>query len=69
LIELLSHCKERLIIESYDFGIIVINGKRYIDDVLIFPDRLKGNWWQKEGHKRASKDLQKVLKAESKALL
>ena len=34
-------------IESYDFGIIVFNGKRYIDDVLIFPDRLKGNWWWK----------------------
>jgi len=56
-------------IESYDFDIIVINCERYIDDVLIFSDRLKGNWWQKEGHKRVGEDSQKVLKAEPKALL
>jgi hypothetical protein len=28
-------------IDSYDFGAIVIDGKRYSSDVIIYPDRVK----------------------------
>jgi len=31
-------------IESYDFGRIVINGKKFGSDLIIFPDRVNGNW-------------------------
>ncbi|MEM3578264.1 MAG: Mth938-like domain-containing protein [Candidatus Bathyarchaeia archaeon] len=27
-------------IDSYDFGVIVVNGKRYTSDVIIFPERV-----------------------------
>ena len=33
-------------IESYSFGEVVIDGKRYRSDVIVFPDRVKPNWWR-----------------------
>jgi len=35
-------------IDSYDFGRIVINARKFGSDVVIFPDRINGNWWRKE---------------------
>jgi hypothetical protein len=32
-------------IESYHFGEIVIDGRRYSSDVIIYPDRVEGQWW------------------------
>jgi hypothetical protein len=32
------------IVDSYQFGQVVINGKKYTSDVIIFPDRVKKNW-------------------------
>lgn len=49
-------------IESYNFGRIVIDGKRYTSDVIIFPDRVKDGWWRKEGHRLYIEDIQEVLK-------
>jgi len=49
-------------IESYNFGQIVIDGKRYTSDVIIFPDRVKGDWWRKEGHQLSIEDIQDILK-------
>ena len=37
-------------IDSYSFGRIVINGKTYTSDVIIFPDKVDASWWRKEGH-------------------
>jgi hypothetical protein len=37
-------------IESYRFGEIVIDGRRYSNDVIIYPDRVDGKWWREEGH-------------------
>jgi hypothetical protein len=49
-------------IDSYSFGRIVIDGKIYTKDVLIFPGRVISPWWRKEGHHLAIEDLQEVLK-------
>jgi len=38
------------LIESYDFGRIVIHGVNYTTDVIVMADRIKDNWWRKEGH-------------------
>lgn len=35
-------------INSYDFGRIVVDGKAYTSDVIIFPDRVNSYWWRKE---------------------
>jgi hypothetical protein len=53
-------------IESYSFGSIVINGKHYTSDVIIFPDRVIASWWRKEGHRLSVEDLETVLKSPSK---
>lgn len=48
-------------IESYDFGRIVIDGKTYTSDVIIFPDRVLDSWWRKEGHNLDIEDLKEVI--------
>lgn len=48
-------------IDSYHFGEIVINGKSYSSDVVIFPDRVKDNWWRKTGHELCLKDIDEVI--------
>lgn len=48
-------------IDSYDFGEIVIDGKKYTSDVIIYPDRVKDEWWRKDGHELSVDDLDDVL--------
>ena len=49
-------------IDSYDFGQIIINGQRYTSDVIVFSDRVKADWWRKEGHRLHVEDIEEVLK-------
>jgi hypothetical protein len=51
-----------MLIESYSFGRIVIDGTSYTKDVIIFPDRVFSPWWRKEGHLLHKEDLGEVLK-------
>lgn len=48
-------------IDFYNFGEVVIRGKRYTSDVIIYPDRVKDDWWRKEGHQLYIDDLEDVL--------
>ena len=50
-----------MIIEFYDFGEMVVNGKRYLRDLIITPSRIIPNWWRKEGHRLCLEDLKEVL--------
>ncbi len=38
-------------ITVYDFGKIIVDGKTHTRDVIIYPERVEGSWWQKEGHR------------------
>ena len=49
------------IIDSYQFGEIVVNGKKYTSDVIIFPDGVRDNWWRKTGHQLCLDDIAEVL--------
>ena len=49
------------IIDSYQFGIIVVSGRQYTSDVIIFPDRVKDSWWRKTGHQLCLDDIAEVL--------
>ncbi len=49
-------------IEEYSFGRIVVDGKTYTQDLIIFPDRVKSGWWRREGHSLCLEDLEEVLK-------
>ena len=49
-------------IDEYSFGRIVIDGKTYRQDVIVYPDRVKPNWWRREGHSLCLEDLEEVLR-------
>ena len=48
-------------IDSYDFGHIVIHGRVYTSDVIIYPDRVEVDWWRKEGHTLDPEDIEAVF--------
>ncbi len=56
-------------IDSYDFGRIVINGKRYNTDLIVFSHRVREGWWRKEGHRLHVEDLRDVLKDKPEVLV
>jgi len=56
-------------IKSYDFGRIVINGRDFGSDVVIFPDRVKANWWRKEGHILSVDDVKQIVDAKPEVLV
>jgi hypothetical protein len=57
------------VIDSYDFGQIVINGRRYTSDVIVFPDRVKADWWRKEGHRLHVEDVKEALEEKPNVLV
>ncbi len=56
-------------IDSYDFGKIVIDGKEYREDVVIWPDHVDCPWLRLEGHNLALEDISEVIKAKPKILI
>jgi len=56
-------------IDSYDFGRIVINGKRYSSDLIVFSDTVRDGWWRKEGHRLHVEDLKDVLEVKPEVLV
>ena len=44
-------------VDSYNFGNIVIDGRAYTSDVIIYPTRVFSPWWRKEGHMLCIDDL------------
>jgi len=59
----------RTLIESYDFGSIVIDRRKFRRDVVIFPDRIEENWWRKEGHALRIEDVSEIVKAKPEILV
>ncbi len=47
-------------IDSYEFGKINIDGKKYISDVLILLDQVE-DWWRSEGHEVSPGDLETAV--------
>jgi len=58
-----------MMINSYDFGRIVVDGKAYTNDVIIFPDKVKDNWWRKEGHALHIEDIDSVVEEKPEVLI
>lgn len=56
-------------IDHYAFGNIVIDGRTYTKDVIIFPDRVLSPWWRKEGHLLQMEDLKEVVSAKPSHLV
>ena len=56
-------------IDRYDFGTIVIDGQPFKNDVLIWPGRIKSDWWRKEGHFLQLDDVAEALAADPHVLV
>ncbi len=56
------------IIDSYQSGLIVVNGKNYTSDIIIFSDRVK-DWWRKTGHQLHPGDLSEVIAEKLEVLI
>ena len=48
-------------IDAFNSGRIIIDGKVYTNDVIIFPDRVDSSWWRKEGHNLCIEDMEPVM--------
>lgn len=58
-----------VIIDSYEFGRIVISGKEFRSDVIVDEEGVEANWWRKEGHALHVDDLDAVLRKHPKTLI
>ncbi|MEA1965318.1 MAG: MTH938/NDUFAF3 family protein [Candidatus Aerophobetes bacterium] len=56
-------------IDSYEFGHIVIEGKSYTSDIIIYPQKIDAHWWRKEGHLLLPQDLKEVLEEKPEVLI
>ncbi len=56
-------------IDSYQFGVIRIEGREYTSDVVIYPDRVKSDWWRKSGHKIQPEDVAEIVAEKPEAVV
>lgn len=56
-------------IDACSFGEIIIDGKRHTTDVIIFPDRVKSNWWRKKGHELNPEDIEEIIEEKPDLLI
>ncbi len=56
-------------IEDYQFGEIVVEGKGYRKDLKIINKKVYPNWWRKEGHLLQPEDLEDVWEAKPEVLV
>jgi hypothetical protein len=56
-------------IDSYSFGSLIVDGKKYTSDVIIYPGRVDPSWWRREGHRLQITDLADMLKTKPQMLI
>jgi hypothetical protein len=49
------------VIESYGFGRITVDGKKYRSDIVIYPERTVDGWWRAQGHGLCQEDISEIL--------
>ena len=58
-----------MMIESYNFGRIVIDGQTYRSDVVIHPHGVRDRWRRRSGHRLLPEDLEGVLEAGAETII
>ncbi len=56
-------------IEAYEFGRMVVDGKSYTQDLILYPDSLQDSWWRQEGHSLVPEDIPQVLERKPEVLV
>ena len=52
------------LVDEYEFGRIVLDGRTYERDVIVTPSRVVSPWWRREGHALVLDDLREVAEEE-----
>lgn len=51
-----------LTIETSSFGLIIIDGRQYTSDLVIYPDgRVEDTWWRRSSHRLSIEDIDKLV--------
>lgn len=56
-------------IDHYSFGRIVIDGKAYHSDVIIYQDRIRSDWYRTRGHRVGTDDIREILETRPSLLI
>jgi hypothetical protein len=56
-------------IDSYEFGRLVIDGREFRRDLLIWPGHIKSDWWRQEAHLLQAGDVAEALAADPQVLV
>ena len=57
-------------IDTCSFGSIVVDGKKYTTDLIIYPDgNVKDSWRRKSGHKLSSDDISELIESEPAVII
>jgi len=56
-------------IDRYEFGLIVIDGRTYRQDLLLWPGHVKSDWWRLEAHLLQLPDVAEALAADPQVLV
>ncbi|MBU4445719.1 hypothetical protein KJ656_11650 [bacterium] len=56
-------------IKNYKFGSMTIGDTTYHSDLIIFPNKIKSNWWRKEGHNLQMENIQEILSFKPEVLV
>ena len=57
-------------IDNFEFGSIVIDGKRYTSDLIIYPDgRVVTSWRRKRGHRLSGDDIVELVDSQPEVII
>ncbi len=56
-------------INSYDFGVMTIDGVEYADDLVVCGNHVRPKWWRRAGHRLDREDIFDILQAEPEVLV
>lgn len=56
-------------IDSYEFGKIVVDGRVFRSDIILDAVSVHADWWRKEGHALCLEDLDEILKRDPEVLI
>jgi hypothetical protein len=56
-------------IDGYRFGEMLVNGRSFTSDLIIFGDRIEDQWWRENGHVVMLQDLDEVIRANPQVLV
>ena len=60
---------ENKMIESYNFGKIIINSKEYNSDIIIYKESIDDKWWRRESHNLRIEDIKKIVDNKPETLI